>query len=291
MSTSRRPSSPRSSADAGRCAGFTLIEILVTTGVVSAVMASVVVFLLSTARHRREGEVRLEAEQGLRAAADVIERDVRLAGACLPVLGRFIALDGEDTGMADRLTVRIGARYQGACLRTNLTKAIEAGTSGDLAVDHAEGFEAGQHAYLSDLGGNGEFFHLKSANAAGKTIAGDHAFDRAYPIGSTVFVLEERSYSLGADLRGRPMMLVQADGGDAWPMAYGIVGLDAQYTLRRGACPRNCDTTTLPRDDDEWRLVTDVAITLRASLPSAVGPGGAYQASEVVRAKPRNLLP
>jgi prepilin-type N-terminal cleavage/methylation domain-containing protein len=288
VNTSHRRSSLPCSAERG----FTLIEILVTTGIVSAVMMSVVTFLLSTARHRREAEVRLEVTQGLRAAADVLERDLRLAGACLPPLGNFVALDGKDQGKSDEITVRIGARHESACLRANLTTAIDADSTSTLEIDRPDGFEQGKHAYLVDLGGNGEFFYLQAVDAGAKRLTANIQLTRFYPVGSTVYVLEERRYAITSDLRGRPMMTVQLDDDpEPWPMALGIVSLDAKYTLRRGKCPASCDVVDIPADDTEWRLVTDVKIDLAASFPSALRPGAAYGMAETMRAKPRNLLP
>ncbi len=50
----------------------------------------------------------IETTQAARAAADMIVRDLRLGGACLPVTGDFISLDGTNSGQTDTITTRTG---------------------------------------------------------------------------------------------------------------------------------------------------------------------------------------
>ncbi len=292
MPTPHRRFSRRSSADRRRAAGFTIIEILVTAGIVTTVMAAVVSFMLSTARHRREMEVRLETTQGLRAAADVLERDLRLAGSCLPPLGNFVALAGKDSGTSDEITLRIGLRFEGACLRTNLKKAVEADSTKDLDVDHTDGFADGTHLYIVDLGGSGEFVDLASTSGS-KRMTTSATLTHAYPVGSTVYAYEQRTYALSAATPLSPAMMTVREYGDdsAWPMALGITAFNARYTLKRGNCPLACEEVDLPADDTAWRLVTSLTIDLTASNPGALGNGRAFTSSETIRVKPRNLLP
>ena len=44
----------------------------------------------------------LETTQAARAAIDMIVRDLRLGGACLPVTGEFISLEGINNGRPTR---------------------------------------------------------------------------------------------------------------------------------------------------------------------------------------------
>ena len=50
----------------------------------------------------------LETTQAARAAVDMMVRDLRLGGACLPVTGDFISLDGTNTGQTDEIITRTG---------------------------------------------------------------------------------------------------------------------------------------------------------------------------------------
>jgi type II secretory pathway component PulJ len=89
--------------------GFTFLELLVATLLMTAVGAVFVNSFRIEMRHRADAEVTAETYQGLVAALDSLTRDVRLAGACLPTQPLFVPLSGAHDGRTDAITVRTGA--------------------------------------------------------------------------------------------------------------------------------------------------------------------------------------
>ena len=85
-----------------------MMELLVTLGISGVTLASAVHFLAIHAREFRQHALRLELQQAMRASLDAVSRDLRLAGACLPTDGQFIALAGVDGPGGDSVTVRTG---------------------------------------------------------------------------------------------------------------------------------------------------------------------------------------
>ncbi|MGH7803545.1 MAG: PilW family protein, partial [Candidatus Binatia bacterium] len=154
--------------------GFTLIELLVAASIGTLIMGTVVNTLLSTTRYRREIETRLETQQGLNAAIDALTRDIRLAGACMPTVGNFVALAGSSRiGVGtpppsrDRITARIGlVDAAGGCIRTAVRAPAKAGTT-VLDVEGATGFARDMRIYLVAPNGVGEFVTLDAANVSG----------------------------------------------------------------------------------------------------------------------------
>ena len=294
---SRRPSSRPSSAERG----FTLIELLVAASIGTLIMGTVVNTLLSTTRYRREIETRLETQQGLNAAVDTLTRDIRLAGACMPTVGDFVALEGSSRDVAgtpptrhDTITVRIGVvDAAGGCIRTSVRAAAKQGTT-VLDVETAAGFARDMRIYLAAPNGVGEFVTIEAANAFGTEPSTDSLQLRS-PLGgdydavSGVFAVQERAYQIVVDPLTRvPTLQLAVDGGAFRAMVLGIDELDLGYTLRQN-CPA-CAVVRLPANDAEWRLVNDVRVGLTARLRSPL-TGQIYTVDEDVRVKPRNLLP
>ena len=294
---SRRPSSRPSSAERG----FTLIELLVAASIGTLIMATVVNTLLSTTRYRREIETRLDTQQGLNAAVDALTRDIRLAGACMPTVGDFVALegsrrdvDGTPPTRHDTITARIGlVDAAGGCIRTTVRAAAKEGTT-VLDVENAAGFARDMRIYVAAPNGVGEFVTIEAANAFGTEPSTDSlqlrtALGRDYDAVSGVFAVQERAYQIVVNqLTGERTLQVAVDGGGPRPLALGIDELDLGYTLRQN-CP-DCTVVRLPANDAEWRLVNDVRVGLTARLRSPL-TGQFYAVDEDIRVKPRNLLP
>src|SRR5262245_54074073 len=89
-------------------AGFSMLELLVTTSVAGIALTGAVKFFSSQLHAQRRHAFRVEAQQAARSSLDAITRDLRLAGACLPSDGQFIALAGGDIPGGDSITIRTG---------------------------------------------------------------------------------------------------------------------------------------------------------------------------------------
>src|SRR5258705_517940 len=75
-------------------AGFSLLELLMSAALGSIAAVAVAQFFAPQA-HRQQGTgLRIELQQALRSSIDTITRDLRLAGACPPPAGGFVAPDG-----------------------------------------------------------------------------------------------------------------------------------------------------------------------------------------------------
>jgi type II secretory pathway pseudopilin PulG len=293
---SRKRSSHPSNAELG----FTLIELLVAASIGTLIMGTVVNTLLSTTRYRREIETRLETHQGLNAAIDALTRDIRLAGACMPTVGDFVALESANgTGAGtpppnrDMITARIGiVDAAGGCIRTTVRSPAKAGAT-VLDVEGATGFARNMRIYLAAPNGVGEFVTLAAANVSGTDPSTD-TLQLRDPLGadydavSGVFAVQERAYQIAEAFGVPPSLRLAIDGGEFRPMALGIYELDLEFTLRQN-CPK-CEIVPPPTTDEQWRLVTDVRIDLAARLKSPL-TGQIYTVEEGIRVKPRNLLP
>lgn len=266
-------------------AGHTLIELLVSM-MLSTVVLGIVARDFGYYVHTRDGmELVAETQQAASAALTFITQELRQAGACLPELGKFIALGGEDNGDRDTLVLRIGIADTVTlqCARTILTAQARRNRS-DMQVESSSRFAAGQWLYLISGTGHGNFFRIASINNNTITING--VFDVNYAANSGVYAVEEREYRV-ADFNGVSTLMVSIDGRPAEPLARGITSFDVQYKM--APCPP-CESVDVPSSDTQWRVVreVDIALTARSSRP---GKDGRYiEIGNRGSVKPRNLL-
>ena len=264
-----------------------MVEVLAALGVASITLLSVAKTFSIAARQQKGVSYRLEAQQGLRGAIDAIARDVRLAGACLPTNGEFIALAGADQPGGDRITVRAGqVRNNTSCVIASTTVDANAGTS-SLTVDNTNGFAAGMLVYIRSWTGSGEITSVTAAGGNAISLSG--GLGAAYPVGSGVYALDQRIYQLDKTDPANPIMTITINANAPQQFAAGIQDLQFVYTLARNCPP--CDTTNLPPDMATWRLVNDVMITATAKTVGAVRAEDQQLLTENTRSKPRNLLP
>ena len=81
--------------------GFSLLELLVGLGMVGIGLGATVAFASTSVKLLRQNHLRVEVKQAIRASSDSIVRDMRLAAACLPQNGAFVALAGTNSALAD----------------------------------------------------------------------------------------------------------------------------------------------------------------------------------------------
>jgi hypothetical protein len=258
----------------------------VTIGVSGVTLASVVTFYAGHARQMRQHSFRLESQQALRSSLDAITRDLRLAGACLPLTGQFISLAGANIAGGDSVTIRTGL------VRNNMS-CIIASTAADAAVgatsvdvDNANGFTQEMLVYLRAPNGAGELSEITAV--AGNTISFADAAQQAYPIGSGVYAIDERTYTLDKSNPDVPVLTLQINRDAPQAFAAGVSDLQVRYVLNEN-CP-TCTTLDLPTGSD-WQLVNSVAVTATVQTVGGVRPEDEATIVASSTAKPRNLLP
>lgn len=79
-----------------RSAGFTLVELLVVIAIISVMLAALVGLFTTLSKSYTTEEVKADAQQDLRAAADLMIRDIRLAGLDPTLSGNFGVIKAED---------------------------------------------------------------------------------------------------------------------------------------------------------------------------------------------------
>jgi len=260
-----------------------------------AVAATSGMFLASK-RHMRMESREVETTQAARAAIDMMVRDLRLGGACLPVTGDFISLDGTNNGDEDEIITRTGmTRPDLSCISSTVNlpdNVVIAPTDTAIPVQNSQGFSAGMRAYIRHPNGSGEYFDIASVPSATELSKGT-TLSQSYPATSGVYGIDERRFNINwwNSPRGPlPELVLQIGQQTPQSFAVGIEKLGIQYQLRRN-CNPTCDVVNLPADNDEWSIVEQVmlSVTARSELPDEAG--NYYRRTVAVGVKPRNLLP
>jgi hypothetical protein len=248
--------------------------------------AAVAQFFAIQVRKQQGTGFRLELQQALRASVDTMTRDLRLAGACLPSDGDYVALDGTDGPGADSVTIRSGiVRADLSCVVTAVSTLANAGAT-SLVVGNNAGFAPGMRVYIRHPGGTGQFSFVASTPAGRVVLTDAAAMD--YPVGSGLYAVDERTYAVDATPPASRLMLT-VDQGAPQAFAAGVTDLQVRYELERNCPP--CDVVDLPPDDATWRLVNQVLVTPTVTTVGAARAEDQVSLAETSLAKPRNLLP
>lgn len=273
-------------------AGFTLIELLVTMLIASVIMTAMTGFFRATVEVQNNMSARTEAQQGVRALLEMVTQEVRQAGACLPENGEFIALDAVDGIDLDELTVRIGQTDPETlvCIRAGTTAVASDGSS-DLAFVVGDGdlFEYATMVYITPNGTNGEFYTV--AGNTSTTISLNEPLDGDHPIGTGVYAVDERVYSVTGD-----DLTLSIDGGIPYPLVDGVLKFDLEYhiapCLPTGCVGAACCTATEsePATDSVWQMVREVSIATKVKSQHKNKDGSESVEEGEVNVKPRNLI-
>ena len=265
-----------------------MVEMLVTVGVAGITLSSAVHFFATQVHQQRQHAYRVEAQQAMRSSLDAITRDLRLAGACLPTDGQFVALAGVNAPAGgDSITIRTGlVRTNMSCIVTFTTLAVPSGTS-SVPVGNGNGFAPGLLAYMRNPNGSGEIVPV--AGATGTSVTFGAALTQDYPLSSGVYAVDERTYAVDQTNPAMPLLMLTVNRAPAQAFAAGVSDLQVDYILDRN-CP-TCDHVPLPANTAEWRLVNNVVLT--ATVQTVGGAQPQDQATMVASStgKPRNLLP
>lgn len=267
--------------------GFSLVELLVTIGITGVVLTSVVQFFALQSHKMREHTYRIETQQALRGVLDAITRDVRLASACLPEKGAMFGLEGSDAADGDSITIRTGLVRDDMTCAIGVTSVAYAAGTRTFAVDNTAGFVVGQKALVFNTNDQGELIVVSGVSSSTVTLA--HGTSTATFVRASLYAVDERIYAID-DSTEPPILTLTVNDSEPQPFAAGITQLQVSYILDRN-CP-NCDvesSNTLTAGD--WRLVNEVEISATAETVGGIVSGDETDLTQVVRAKPRNLLP
>jgi hypothetical protein len=283
MSPFRPYTRPCSAAERGFAAVETLVALVITTLGIAMAMS----LLLAGSRQVREQGKELETSQATRAVMDLLLRELRLGGACLPVTGKFVSLAGADGGDSDEITVRSGlTRNDLSCIRA-ATTVMAAAASSVLSVDDSGGFAAGMRVYLRQPNGSGVYARIAAVDAAARTLTLETPLSGDFPPTTGVYAITERRFFLGTrTLAGAsvPELLVAVDGGTPYSFALGTETLDIRYELNDGS------VVALPADDGQWSSVNRILLRLTVRSLQPDPDGTYYRRSLSATTKPRNLI-
>jgi hypothetical protein len=256
---------------------------LFISGVVMALMSGL---FGGSGQARRRTSLQTEAQQGLRALAEMITRELRQAGACLPPLGEFIALDGVEGGTQDSLVLRIGHTDPDTLVCVSAAAAADAAAgSSTFQVADSTGFEIGDLVYVTPNGASGTFYTVSALTPTSITI--DSVLAQDHPAGTGIYAVDERVYAIDPSSYEAPTLTLSMDGGAFEPFVDGVEEFDVQFLL--APCPP-CDPVDLPQDATEWRNVRELLITATVRSRKPGQDGNFLYASGDFRVKPRNLL-
>jgi prepilin-type N-terminal cleavage/methylation domain-containing protein len=269
--------------------GFSLVELLVTTAIVSSVLVAAGGLFVMSRNVMQDQILLVETQQGLRSTLERMARDLRLSGACLPSTGDFVILDATDSATEDSITTRTGlVRPNLSCVSTALS-ADMARTATTVPVGSSSGFTAGMRALIRNPNGTGESFTI-TAVPSETTIEKSGGWTQAYPATSGVFAVDERTYAVDTSNPALPVLTVAANGSAAVPFAFGVENLTIKYLLTRN-CPA-CDIIDAPAPaSDDWRMVNEILISTTVRSRTPARNGQYIRLTGRISAKPRNLLP
>jgi prepilin-type N-terminal cleavage/methylation domain-containing protein len=230
--------------------GYSLIEMVISMAIVSAVAAGA--FRLIDIAHRtaEPGEEAAEMMQRLRSVTATLQGELLRAGAGasndvsgafsghVPAVLPFQPGDPPGTFRGDLITVvyaRVGAVQAAttAALTSVSTAFSVSEAPGCPPAQAACGMKAGDTAVVFDAFGNFDAFSITGVSGSGGAMVPLHAPGAGvttYSAGASIVAVEQRTYTLKDDTSGRPYELVSyMDGSAAAPVAEHIVSLRFDY--------------------------------------------------------------
>jgi prepilin-type N-terminal cleavage/methylation domain-containing protein len=269
--------------------GFSLIELLVTMFISGVMMTLMTGLFRANVAVRHDMDLQTETQLGLRALFDHLSQELRQAGACLPQQGQFIALDGEDGGNLDSVTLRIGRTDEKTlrCIKAGTTASVTKATTLPLSTGDGDLFEHADLVYVTPNGATGDIYQVLSYTSSSVTL--DTAGD--FPAGTGIYAIDERIYQI-KPRNGRQVLYVQMDGDGVWnPLADGVLQFNVQYWLESTTTPGELESAPqdIPEDDAAWHQVRKLTISAELEAPNR-RDGEVVTESGSIDIKPRNLL-
>ena len=220
--------------------GFSVLELLIALAIVTLLAGA----LAGVAEPARAVFDRVPAELDLqqrgRTAIDVIANELRSAGRSVPamnglgslgeILPAFALTDPDESGeMFSTLTVTTPAMNGGQ----GVLETDQAGTFTSLTLGSATcpnvmaicGFTAGTTAIITDGAGHRDLFEVAATLAGARTLTPDRALSQAYPAGSAVVEIDQRTFRLAGQADGSFSLIRETAAGAIQPIVDGVASL------------------------------------------------------------------
>jgi type II secretory pathway pseudopilin PulG len=297
-------------------AGFSLSEVLVGLTIASVVILGVGASFVFMTRASTDHQARIQAQQSLRDAVADISRELRIAGACMPLSSQppiapnFQPVGGA-SGTNDSLTVTANPRCAQAVVTSNCNNCTS------ISVDNTTNFVNGMWGFIV-YNGVGQYFNIQTVTGGAP---GSLTVNLSTPINtglypaasSSVYGADQRTFAVSSACTGCggiPTLTLQMLGGTTVPLVAGIDTLKVQYILNRkySTAPTECTaqtggTTSLcvvnlptqsPSVTGDWQLVRALTLTLDARSATVVRASGSadgfYHLGGSFEISPRNFL-
>ncbi|MDX2005677.1 MAG: hypothetical protein SFU83_10405 [Meiothermus sp.] len=299
-----------------RRGGFTVIELLIATAVGVIILGASISLIISNRRVYELDRLRTELNQNLRGALDLLGTDIRLAGQGLPADFPALSIGGGGTVLTVR-TSRISTVLsvcQTVAANASSILVAEDGNStpgcarvpisltdtrhspmAQFEAERTRGGATTEVAYIYDPATlcndttrvRGEFFTYSGASnpASGPVILQKTGSDlsRPYPVGSRIYLLEQRVYSLEQD--GNELQL-SVNGGAAQGVATHISGVSFQAFVSGSTTPVTSFCNALGQTL-LWKTLGRVSVRINGAIPAR---GTSLRRSLEADFLPRNVL-
>jgi prepilin-type N-terminal cleavage/methylation domain-containing protein len=299
-----------------RDTGFTLSEVLVGLTIASVVILGVGSSFVFITRSSTDHQARIQAQQSLRDAVADISRELRIAGACMPlssqppIASNFQPIGGTN-GTNDSITITANPRCAEAVVNANCNNCAT------ISVDNTTNFVNGMWGFIV-YNGTGQYFNISTVTSGSP---GSLTVNPVTPINtglypassSSVYGADQRTFAVSSTCTGCggvPTLTLQTLGTAALPLVPGIDTLKVQYILNRkfSTAPTECiaqtgGTTSLcvvnlptqaPSVAGDWQLVRALTLTLDARSAAAVRASGSadgfFHLGGAFEISPRNFL-
>ena len=262
--------------------GFTIVELLIATAIMMAVMASTFA-LVNPAQGMFAAQPEVtEMQQRLRVGIDTLTKDLMMAGAGTysgPIAGSLgtyfapvlpyrlgaVAPDSAGQYFADRITVVYVPPTSAQTRTADPIGSISSSSSsvnvtneqGCPAADPSCGFENGMGVLIMDTTGAWDTWTV--SDVRGSMLQLQHRgaqLSKTYEAGSYISQIATYTYWLKTDVTTETYQLMRYDGNQSdVPIADNVVGLAFEYFGEPGPGAGNADLVKLPRaqlTDGPW---------------------------------------
>jgi len=267
-------------------AGFTLTEIMISLMVFALI--SVFAFQIFRADHKVfvEQEEVMDMQQNARLALDQLVKDLRVAGAGVPLggvdsdIGHLYPVIPGDGGDQSPDTLKLLASFRN--IQTELSNSMP-NESAEIKVDDASEFEVGAIAIIAgrtrECGESSEVFQITHISTEGQDMLQHHQsppwnedqmLNCSYIIPSKIYMVSYRKYYVDYSDSLHPCLVLVENEGDPQIVADNIENLQVEYDLVTGE-----KDVADPEDPASIRKAT-VEIVARTATPDPQWKNGVH---------------